>query len=128
MPHSRPSSVSDGLQGSKAHRKSWGSRYLFGFVSIPGAHQWWREKAPANAWTSPPLTGRSQVIHDMNATVRAESDDAVSVEVVPKIFVPERGDVLDWTAIYVTEDLIGRTGNEYPVLLTALIAPPPGPN
>lgn len=64
----------------------------------------------------------------MNATVRAESDDAVSVEVVPKIFVPERGDVLDWTAIYVTEDLIGRTGNEYPILLTALIAPPPGPN
>jgi len=52
----------------------------------------------------------------------------VSVGVVSKVFVPERGDVLDWTAIYVTEDLIGRTRNEYPVLLTALIAPPPGPS
>ena len=128
MPHSRPSSGSEGPRAQGRIGKSWESRYLLGFVGIPGAHQWWHEKAPANAWTSPPLTERSQVIHDTNTTVRAESDDAVSVEVVPKIFVPERGDVLDWTAIYVTEDLIGRTGNEYPVLLTALIAPPPGPN
>ena len=48
---------------------------------------------------------------DANPTVGAESDEAVSVGVVPKIFVPARGDVLDWTAVYVTEDLIGRTGN-----------------
>jgi hypothetical protein len=43
------------------------------------------------------------VVDDVSVTASAESDVAVSVGVVPKLLVPGFANVIDWTAIGVTD-------------------------
>ena len=56
-----------------------------------------------NARTPPPLIVHTPVVDDVNATVSAAPVVAVSVGVVPKFFVPGFANVIDWTAIGVTD-------------------------
>ena len=56
-----------------------------------------------NARTPPPLIVHTPVVDDVNVTVSAKSEVAVSVGVVPKFIVPGFANVIVWTAIGVTD-------------------------
>jgi hypothetical protein len=56
-----------------------------------------------NASTPPPLIVHTPVVDDVSVTASAESDVAVSVGVVPKFLVPGFANVIDCTAIGVTD-------------------------
>ena len=58
--------------------------------------------ADTNART-PPLIVHTPVVDDVNVTVRAKSEVAVSVGVVPKFLVPGFANVINCTAIGVTD-------------------------
>ena len=55
-----------------------------------------------NANTPPLVIVHTPEVDDVNATVKAELDVAVSVGVVPKLFVPGSANVIVWASFGVT--------------------------
>jgi hypothetical protein len=60
--------------------------------------------AVTNVSTPPLVIVQTPVVDDVNDTVKLESDVAVNVGVVPKLFTPGFAKVIDWESFGVTLD------------------------